>query len=1084
MVRFTIDGREVEAESGRTILEVASAQGINIPTLCYHKGLLPEGACRLCVVEIAGRSRLSASCSYPVEEGIEVKTDSPRVVKARRLVAEMLCLRCPEVPRVQELAREFGADEARLKRFTPDNETCILCGLCIRICKERMGVNAIDFVNRGSTRKVSPPFDRFSPICLTCGACVSVCPLSTHELSGITDRELRPILSEHDAGLAQRGSIYISFAQAIPKVPVIDRDTCLYFQRGSCKTCEAFCGPGAINYDQKDEMMDVGVGAVILAPGSDVYDAGLSEEFGFGRYPNVVTSLQFERLLSAAGPTQGHILRTSDAEEPRRIAWLQCIGSRDQEHSYCSAVCCMYATKEATLAREHLSPDAELSVFLMDLRAFGKGFDAYFRRAQEQGIRYVHCRASALKELPSSKNLEFQYEDETGELLTEEFDMVVLSVGLTAPKGVEELASVAGVNLDDFGFGAALPATPLETARPGVYMGGAFRGPKDIPDSVMEASGAAGEVQRLLAPVRGTLVRPREFPPELPLDGQEPRVGVFVCHCGSNIAGVIDVAEVARFASELPHVVYTDHVMFACSTDSLKAMCDAIAEHRLNRVVVASCTPRTHEPLFQENIREAGLNPYLFEMANIRDQCSWVHGDVPEEATAKAKMLVAMAVSRACHLEPLYQLSQGLSNHALVVGGGVSGVTAALSLAEQGFPVSLVEREPQLGGLLLEHDTLTSGLNSRELVSQLLERVQANDNIEVLTDCEVVKFIGFVGNFKTTVASRGDPTQRLIEHGVIIIATGGREYRGDDYLLGQHPAAMTMGDLEKAFQADDSRLRQAKRIVIIQCVGPWEEQPFYCSRVCCTVTMKNVLKLKELNPSCQVFVLYKDIRTYGTREEMYTEARQSGAIFVRYSDEDLPIVQPAGEVIEVSFTEPSLKERFTLTADLLVSSTAIVPSKGAEELSKVFKVPQTQEGFFQEAHSKLRPVDFASDGAFLCGVTHYPKSVEEAMIQGKAAAARASRIIGKDELMVGGVVASVDEEKCTACLTCVRICPYNVPIISGDVAVIEAAACQGCGLCAGECPAKAIQLLHYRDDQVLIKIEGMAELIATGGVTV
>jgi heterodisulfide reductase subunit A len=419
----------------------------------------------------------------------------------------------------------------------------------------------------------------------------------------------------------------------------------------------------------------------------------------------------------------------------------------------------------------------------------------------------------------------------------------------------------------------------------------------------------------------------------------------------------------------------------------------------------------------------------------------------------------------------------------LVVGGGVAGMTVALSLAEQGFPVTLVERESELGGLLLQHDTLVSGLASKELARQLVERVQANPSIEVLTEHEVVKSIGFVGNFKTTVASRRDPTQRLIEHGVTVIATGGREYRGKEHLLGQHPAVMTMGDLEKAFKDGDLRLETAKNIVVIQCIGPWQEQPFYCSRVCCAVTMKNVKKLKELNPSCQATVLYKDIRTYGLSEEMYTEARRLGALFIRYTDEDPPVVQASGDGVQVSVTEPSLGEKLALPADILVLSTATVPSEGAKELSNVFKIPLSREGFFQEAHSKLRPVDFASEGAFLCGVAHYPKSVEEAIIQGKAAAARASRILSQGQLLVGGVVSQVTEEKCTACLTCIRICPYNVPAINEHgVAHIEPAACQGCGLCAAECPAKAIQLRHYMDGQVLAKVDALAELAVAGSV--
>jgi heterodisulfide reductase subunit A-like polyferredoxin len=647
------------------------------------------------------------------------------------------------------------------------------------------------------------------------------------------------------------------------------------------------------------------------------------------------------------------------------------------------------------------------------------------------------------------------------------------------------------MSLDSFGFGSVSPAGPLSTDRPGVFACGTLRGPKDISDSVTEASGAANEVLRLLSDARGTLALPKEYPPELPLDGDEPRVGVFVCHCGSNIAGVVDVKDVRDWARSLPHVAYTDDLLFSCSPDSLKDIREAVIEQHLNRVVVASCTPRTHGPLFEENIREAGLNPYLFEMANIRNQCSWVHRDEPDKATAKAKTLVAMAVARASHLEPLHQISQELSHRALVVGGGVAGMTAALSMADQGFPTVLVERSPQLGGRLLEQDILTSGLDSEEVAGRLVEQVQSNPDIEVLTQCEVVKSIGFVGNFKTTVANSDEPTQRLIEHAVTVIATGGQEYRSSKYLLGTHPAVMTMGDLEKAFKNDDARLRQARRIVVIQCVGPWNEQASYCSRVCCAVTMKNIRRLKELNPSSQMFVLYKDIRTYGQQEELYTEARRQGAVFLRYTDDDPPVMLATEEDVSIYVNDPSLKElldlKLDLRTDLLVISTAMVPSQGAQELGEVFKIPLTGEGFFQEAHPKLRPVDFASEGVFLCGVAHYPKSVDEAIVQGKAAAGRAGRILSKEQLLVGGVVATVDPQKCTACLTCVRICPYNVPLIGAQgVAAIEAAACQGCGICAAECPAKAIQLLHYRDDQVAAKVdvlEALEELVSAGRAT-
>ena len=849
-----------------------------------------------------------------------------------------------------------------------------------------------------------------------------------------------------------------------------------------CRECEIACGPGAIRFDDVEREERLSVGAVVMATGTDTYDARLSEEYGFGRYPNVVTSPQFERLLSASGPTRGHVLRPSDGNEPKRIAWLQCVGSRDQQHSYCSSVCCMSASKEAMLAKEHLEPGAELSIFQMDLRAYGKGFDAYFRRAEQEGVNYIRCRASSIKEDPVNRNLHIQYEDGNGEIIDGEFDMIVLSVGLEPSRGGKEAASVVGIGLDHLGFGASLPMTPLTTSRPGVFVCGSFRGPKDIPDSVTEASAVAAEIQRVLSDGRGTMVTPTEYPPETSQDGEEPRVGVFVCHCGTNIAGVVDVEEVAKKAKELPHVAHTDDMMFTCSTDSLARIREAIKEHKLNRVVVASCTPRTHEPLFQENMREAGLNPYLFEMANIRDQCSWVHRDDPDRATAKSMRLVGMSVARASHLEPLHQVSQSLSHTALVIGGGVAGMSAALNLAEQGYPTVLVEREPQLGGMLRERDTLDSGMGADELVADLERQVRASPRIEVLTDSAVLTTSGFVGNFKTTIAKRRDPTQRLIEHAMTVIATGGKEYRDKQYLLGQHPAVVTASDLEKAFKAGDQRIKQAKRIVFVQCVGPWDEQPFYCSRVCCSVTMKHVLKLKAANPSCDVTVLHKDVRTYGKKEEAYTAARQAGGLFVRYSDDDPPLVEADGERVRVSFNEPSIGERIDISADILVLSTAIVPSNGTEKLSKTFKLPLSREGFFQEAHSKLRPVDFASDGAFLAGVTQYPKSVEEAIIQGKAAAGRAARVLSKDQLQVGGAIATVGVQKCTACLTCVRICPYGVPVIQDGKARIEAAACQGCGACVAECPAKAIQLEHYRDEQVSARMNGLADLHLVGSL--
>jgi len=907
-------------------------------------------------------------------------------------------------------------------------------------------------------------------------------------------------------------------------------EACRCLQCGICAECLACvyaCGVEAIDHDMVERLEEIEVGAVILAPGYSPYDARLSEEFGYGRYANVVTSLQFERLLSASGPTQGHVLRQSDHQPPKKIAFLQCIGSRDQKHDYCSAVCCMYATKEAMLALEHV-PGVECHVFMMDMRAFGKGFDAYYERAKRQGIKYTRCRLSSLKEDPVTRKLIVRYEatefsadrqppngnrgiGEPGnqgirqsgnrqsaianrKLVEEEFDLVVLSVGLEAAGGAGDLAQRLDVRLRPDGFCWSDPFSPVVTSRQGVYVCGTFSEPKDIPDSVVQGSGAAAAALRVLAPARGTLVSEKVYPPEIVLDKAAPRVGVFVCSCGSNIAGVVDVQSVTAYAQGLPGVVHAENTIYTCSADSLKLIQERVAELGLNRVVVASCTPRTHEPLFQDTIREAGLNEFLFEMANIRDQCSWVHSTVPTIATAKAKELVRMAVARARLLEPLHKKPLSLQHAALVVGGGVAGMTAALSLADQGFPVTLVERSPELGGWARKLSASVSG-DPAPFVQGLIQRVRSHERIEVLTNTVVVEAKGFVGNFQTLVRGTDDPRQRLIEHGATIIATGAQEYRGPEFGLGQDPRIVTQGDLEAnfGFRTSNFEFRNPQSaipasVVMIQCVGPWGnghtdgKEEFYCSRLCCAVALKNALRLKELNPAAQVTILYKDIRTYGFKESLYTEARRQGVTFIRYDDATAPQVRTADGRLEVAVTDPVLGEPLVLTPDLLVLSEAIVPAEGSEEPAKMFKFSCSREGFFLEAHVKLRPVDFPAEGIFLCGAAHYPKFLDEAVTQAEAAAARAATILSKDELQIGGVVAEVEQAKCTACLTCVRICPFDVPVIepaavgAGGIrgaARIEVAACRGCGICAAECPAKAIELLHFKDGQVITKVEAL-----------
>ena len=839
-----------------------------------------------------------------------------------------------------------------------------------------------------------------------------------------------------------------------------------------CMECVRACGPGALVHGERDREFDVDVGAVVLATGFDAYDPGEKSEYGYRRYPNVLSALEYERMLSASGPTIGDVKRPSDGAHPRNIAFIQCVGSRDQQHEYCSSVCCMFANKQAMLTMDHV-PDCEPTVFLMDERAQGKGFDAFYQRAIDRGVGFVRSRPSYIKEDPLTGDLLLSWEDEQGELHESRYDMVVLSVGLEPARKAQEAAGHLGIALNRHGFCELDEFEPLETSRKGVFVVGPFGEPKDIPDSVAQASAAAAKVMTGLADSRGTLTVDKEYPAERDVSGEEPRVGVFVCHCGSNIAGVIDVEGAAEYAMTLPGVAYATDTMYTCSSDSLSLIRDKIEEHQLNRVVVASCTPRTHEPIFQDTLREAGLNPFLFEMANIRDQASWVHNKEPQKATDKAKDLIRMSVARARMLEPLFKIDVPLTHAAVVIGGGIAGMTAANALGDMGHETHLIERTAKLGGLAHQLGTTIKGNDPAELVAGLEQRLIDNPNVKIHLEAELADFHGFIGNFSSTIAEK-DGKRTPVDHGVVVVATGSREDRPELYGLGGSQKVVSGLDLERMLKEDDPALADVKSVGFILCAGSLDESHPYCSRTCCQQSIKNAIRLKEQDPSRTVHVWFKEVRTFGLYEEYYTKARELGVIFTRYDNDTPPSVNANGNVA-VAYRDPYLGLDIDLPLDLLVLATPAIAAEGSEELSKMLKVPIQGDGFFLEAHVKLRPVDFASEGLFLAGAAHYPKSIEETISQAYAAAGRAAAVLAKPVLKAGGVVAEVDVDKCAACLTCVRICPYEVPIIDPESkkARIEAAACQGCGVCVSECPVKAITLHHYTDAQIFAKEEAL-----------
>jgi heterodisulfide reductase subunit A len=904
--------------------------------------------------------------------------------------------------------------------------------------------------------------------CIACGLCAQKCP--------------KKVDDEFNMGISKRKAAYIQYGQTVPLKYAIDPDHCLYLNKGKCRACEKFCPTGAINFDDKEKIVSLHVGAMVLSPGYRPFDPSGMDYYGYGQISDVVTSLEYERMLSASGPFQGHLVKPSDRREPKKIAWIQCVGSRNTnrcDNGHCSSVCCMYAVKQALVTAEHLTGDGlEQTIFYMDIRSHGKEFERYYEDALAKGVRFVRARPHTINPGAGGTGVAMSYTLDDGSQATADFDMAVLSIGLEASPDAIALSEKLGIALDDHRFAKTDSFSPVTSSRDGIYVSGSFQAPMAIPRSVTQASTAAAEAGRALIAAKGSLTRSKVYPDERDIAADEPRIGVFVCSCGINIANVVDVEAVARYAAGLPHVVLVENNLFTCSTDTQTLIGDKIKEHGLNRIVVAACTPRTHEPLFQDTLKEAGLNGHLVEMANIRNQNSWVHQKEPDKATEKAKDQVRMAVARASVATSLASMSVDVVQQALVIGGGISGMKAALMLAGQGFPVLLIEKDDCLGGNARHLRTTAQGEAIQPMLEQLIRDVQENGYIDVSMRTTLVSATGSVGNFAAEI--NVDGTRRSVAFGAAVLATGGTESTPDEYGYGDDDRILTHLQLDALLTETPDAVKAADSAVFIQCVGSRDQRRPYCSRVCCTHSVESAIELKTLNPEMNVYVLYRDMRTYGTREALYTRARQLGVVFIRFELEDKPRVSTDNGHIVVRVNDPVLQMPLAIHTDYLILAAAIDAADNAD-LVDIFKFSTNPERFVNEAHPKLRPVDMSVDGLFVAGLCNYPKPIDEAVAQAKAAASRANVILSQATMQLDPIKSYVTDA-CDGCALCLDVCPYRAISLEDGAdgtrrVATDSALCKGCGLCEATCPKGGIFVHGFTLAQLKVQVEAVMEPI-------
>ncbi|TFF98271.1 MAG: CoB--CoM heterodisulfide reductase iron-sulfur subunit A family protein [Promethearchaeota archaeon] len=988
-----------------------------------------------------------------------------------------------------EKTPSIGGRMAQLDKTFPTND-CSLCILAPKMVEVGRNPN-IELMTYHEVLEIAGEAGNFTvkilkkpryvdeSKCKGCGDCASKCPkIEVPRL--------------FDMNLGKRKSIYIPFPQAVPPVYVIDPELCLKITKGVCGVCQKVCKADAIDYEQKPIEFEIKVGAIVVATGFDMYGEELSKRWGY-QYENVVNALEYERILCASGPYEGHVLRPSDKEEPRNIAFIQCAGSRDRQEDvpYCSSVCCMYTAKEAIITKEH-SENSECYVFRHDLRAYGKNFYEYTQRAQDEyGVTYFQTKISKIIEDSKTNDLVIHYENlQTGKIETFKANLVVLASPLVPKKDSKELAKILGIELDKYGFFKEQSYyNKSKASKKGIFLSGFAQGPMDIPETVAGSSGVASEIATLLSSEKFSNTEEKiiETPEKEVKPSDEPRIGVLICHCGINIGKYVDVPKVVEKINKLPNVTHCEDNMYSCSSDSQERIKEMIKEYNLNRFIVASCTPRTHEPLFQETCEEAGLNKYLFEMVNIRDQCSWVHMKEKEAATQKAEDLIRMAVSKARLLKPQNEENLKIEPSALVIGGGISGMTAALNIANQGFEVHLVEKEEELGGILNNlYELFPNEDKASDFLVENIEKVENHKKIKTYLHSKIKDIKGYIGNYNISLSTL-DNDKLELKVGTIIVATGAQELKPEGNFLysDENPKIMTQLELEQKLTKDgDKWLKDIKRITTILCVNSRQKEGItYCSNICCSVALKNIRILKEMKPNLEMIVLYRDLQMAKKEFEDFYRERRQDAMFIRYSLNNLPSIEKKNNNYHINVINTNLQQELEFDTDLIILTTPLIPEDNMDELAKMLKVPLDGTGFFLEAHVKLRPLDFATDGIFLCGCAQWPKNIQDSISQANGAAGRASRFLSAGEITTSGLISEVNEALCIGCGKCEEVCPYQAVelreiektfediTISIKKSYVNSALCKGCGTCGATCPVGAISVKHYDFDQIGVMID-------------